>query len=99
MQSFSDWPNKNAFVSKDVNILQKIELFNLGDIIKAFTRRCLWQSGAIVPVNTSVVNDHNLSLNRHLDVDARNLVLLVLILNNFCNLTWIGERRYGSYRL
>lgn len=56
VQSFSDWPNKNAFVSKDVNILQKIELFNLGDIIKADARRCLWQSRAIVPISTSVVN-------------------------------------------
>jgi hypothetical protein len=54
---FGDWPNKNAFVSKDVNILQKIELFNLGDIIKAFARRCLWQSRDIVLVCTPVVND------------------------------------------
>ena len=51
MQFFSDWPNKNAFVSKDVNTLQKFELFNLGDIIKAFARRCLWQSRGIVSDN------------------------------------------------
>jgi hypothetical protein len=33
------------------------ELFNLGDIIKVYTRRCLWQSGTIVPIRTPVVNN------------------------------------------